>query len=438
MIQIFSPQPSIQFRNITEKKFENIRVGYYFLSSPNINNSYVFSIIYHTINNYITVFLPYMINNEKIEFLDLSITGEEGEYQLGYYVITKFENESKKECNFIKDQSIYKLEYNIYSILNFTTFFVIFLFIFSQIILSLLIIICMCNKKFEIDNNNNKLTENQKIESKNLLINNNNNNYNNNENNNNNKNNKNNNNKKINEENYIKKIFFNIFLLNDEELINEIGTEGFYFIKFYKYLNITLFLISINNIIFIFIYYFSNQNILKTLDISKISFGTVEILNFNIFSLSNLFICFGVIINFFIGCLFIILILKLNNLLISKKEEVSIKTIQISNIPPKIIDEDNLYNHFNLQYNNCIKSVHIAYDFSKIEYLFNKLDKLKEKYEYYSKKKTRKKVYEIWLDNKIQKNEKRRKILNDIEKINEEIDTYKNFNKIFGKNKFYF
>ncbi|KAL9642483.1 hypothetical protein ABK040_011050 [Willaertia magna] len=209
-------------------------------------------------------------------------------------------------------------------------------------------------------------------------------------------------------------VIISLFTTNDLTLVNQCGTDIYYYLWFSKYIIIYTLICGI----------LANITLLPTylsIDDYKVSFGdfsTTTIGEMNIRENSKIFIFYIVSILFpLVGLGFLYMLRRLSRLIVKGKRNFgSLYTIMVSGIDKDIKDRKVLINDFKNRYGDeNVVDGHLALDLSKIEELEEKLEELQMK-----------------LNQQKQKEDQKFKIKAEMEKIENQIKRYKDPNRIQG------
>eukprot|EP01080_Neovahlkampfia_damariscottae_P005750 gene5750-9571_t len=398
LIERFQKQPVLvlvdakngsQFMNSTWLNQLSIIPGVYFVenSSP---KSRIFSFIYHVLQGHVFEQSPYLVNDDTntISFGDLSLTGPPTKVRLGY--ATVLQKGGKFQCSF--SLQVHELEIESMT-LTFFNYFLIVLFgvfvVFSTIFFFLTLI---CNGKYE--EKKGKLGNSKRFFTTEGSI-------------------------------FLDFLLTMIKPINKNHVVH-IGTQAYFFLRYYKTIVIISFLFSLTSIpliiLDIIVAVFDN---FTTYDFSTISIASISLDHpyFSLFSLMHMGVSLSHII---IMIAFISLILYISQLVLPAEDESS-RTLEISNIPKDLTDTNVLENKFESYFMKMeIGSVQIAYVLEDLDKLVKEREKEEEQLEKLISikeyKEDKQKWYQICryskIDNKI---EKQQEVVDKIyQQINEE------------------
>jgi hypothetical protein len=346
-------QPRLRFDvNITHDP-KDLIVGNYFYEQ-NVNYTakpYFFSFSYH-VNNHLPVIFD-MVNGEII-YTDLSVASEPREYyQIGYgLILPRNKSSSTYQCVFLNEGSKriwQKADYQ--WIYEGPHLYVGFPLIILALILVSITFLC-CVDKFNVKKHYHDGEELHETLSKRVFI-----------------------------SSYaatgkysLKEILHSLLFAIDSQIIEQCGTDAYYYLWFQKYMIIyVIACMCVSMPILLPLYYYNNSHAISFSDFAGLTIASLDIRHNN-----KLLITYLVIMIFgLFGCVYLYFLRRLARTLIKpNKNFSSLFTVMVSNLSPKLIKPSDLIAQFRERYGDCIVDAQICYDLRKLTELDNKRDKL--------------------------------------------------------------
>ena len=349
-----------------------------------------FSYTYHVINSKRFIESSYFVDDDEknVELSDLSFTCPSGFYQAGYVII--LQKNGKFICSFIKEKHDIKI---VGTYLSFfgglmlglgTVFFVLYF--------TLIFLVLICNGNYEEDKPKNAMySSNTDLDSNSRRF------Y-------------------YTEKNTFLDAFLTLIRGVDLDSLKQIGTQAYFFIKYYRILMVIVILFFFSSLpLMILDFAISGDRRFSAFDLSTISMSSVDYHD-NWHSLYAIFHYISSFFNMMLVISFIAAIFELSKRILPQETYIE-KTVWVSNLPQDLMDENLILEKLKLFFPEEILSFHFAYDFEILQILLKEKDELEENLNFYEKVKEknvfREKWYQIWryktVDEKIENlNEKLR------------------------------
>jgi hypothetical protein len=377
LISAFPNQPKLTFKDaINGSEFMNktwlnllsVVPGVFFFKNS-YPSSYFFSYIFNVVHGYHFYESPYLVDDEIkiLTFGDLSVTGPPTTVQIGYAVI--LQKDGKFQCSFAEQKHNVRIEAVFESFLS-----IFFIGLVCSFVLLSLVFFCLtlcCNGNYHEDKKNIGTGTRFYNTSKNIFL----------------------------------DFLITLFRPIQEDHVADIGTQAFFFLKFYKTVLIFISFFLFTSVPLMFLDSgFAFVKSFTTFDLSTISIASIN-LDDPLLSLVG-------IVHFFVGLIHMIFtfglvatILYISRLTLAEEDE-STRTLKITNLPKDFTDEKLLREKFeNYFLNTEINSIHIAYDLEVLNKLNSKREALEENMETLvsiKENKTKKKWYQCFRKWKIE------------------------------------